>query len=117
MKKRLAYLGAAFLLPALAFADTVNSVQSLAKYVGNLINTIFIPLLFTISFAVFLFGIFRFFILGRGDEENRKKGQDAMIWGIIGFVVMLSVWGLVNIVRGSLPLDPTVPAYPTTPYQ
>jgi hypothetical protein len=115
MKKRLAYLAASFALPALAFAQAITSVQSGAQFVMNFINTIAVPLIFTLAFIVFIFGIFQYFILGRGDEEKAAQGRQLMLWGIIGFFAMLSVWGLVNILVGTFSLNSAVPSYPQAP--
>jgi hypothetical protein len=79
-----------------------------------LINHVLVPLVFAISFIVFLYGVATKYILSSGDEGKVKEGHTLILWGIIGFVVMVSVWGLVNIVTntfslGSSVLSPTPP--------
>jgi hypothetical protein len=32
----------------------------------------------------------------------KEKGKSLMLWGLIGFFVMVSVWGLVNILTGTV---------------
>ncbi len=54
-----------------------------------------IPFLYAIAFLFFLFGIARFFF--SDSEENRKKGKDFALYGIIGFFVLFSVWGIVKL--------------------
>lgn len=61
------------------------------------IDYVLVPLVFSIAFIVFLWGIFNFFIAGGADEEKREKGKQFMIWGFVGFFVMVSVWGIVNL--------------------
>jgi hypothetical protein len=63
----------------------------------GLINTIVVPLIFAGAFFVFIWGIFNYFILGGADETKQKEGRDFAIWGILGMVVLFSVWGLVNV--------------------
>jgi hypothetical protein len=117
MKKRLAYIGTAFALPLLTFAQAITSAQSLGQFVINFINTVAVPVLFAIAFIVFLFGVFQYFILGRGNEEAAQQGRSLMLWGLIGFFLMIAVWGLVNILVGTFNLNTAVPDYPTTPSQ
>lgn len=65
------------------------------------IDYVLVPLVFSLAFIVFLWGIFNFFIAGGADEEKREKGKQFMVWGIIGFFVMVSVWGIVNLLVNS----------------
>ncbi len=61
------------------------------------INTTLVPLVFAIAFIVFLYGVYRFFILGGDNDEKRAEGRQYIMYGVIGFAVMVSVWGLVNL--------------------
>lgn len=63
------------------------------------INTYIVPLIFTIALIVFLFGVARKYVFSHGDPTKVAEGHKLIMWGIIGFVVMLSVWGLVNILQ------------------
>jgi hypothetical protein len=65
------------------------------------IDSYLVPLIFAIAFLVFLWGVFRYFIAGGDSDENRKKGKDFIMYGLIGFFVMISVWGIVNILVDS----------------
>ncbi len=58
-----------------------------------------------IAFIVFLWGVYKYFIYGADNETERATGKQFVLWGIIGFVVILSVWGLVAIVSGTLGLQ------------
>lgn len=67
-----------------------------------------------LAFIVFIWGVFQYFIAGGADEEKRKQGRDFVMWGLIGFVIILSVWGLVNLIMASLGLRAgTRPPLPT----
>ena len=114
--KKFVYAGAAALaFPFLALAQTVNSVQDLASFILNLINNVATPLIFAIAFIVFIWGIVRYFIFGGNDPKKQAEGRQLMIWGIVGFAVMLSVWGLVHILTGSIGLNNNQPV--PTPVQ
>ena len=65
-------------------------------------------LLFAFAVIFFLYGIVKY-ISSNDDEENRKKSKNIMIYGIIGLFVMISFWGIVNILINTFELD-------TSPY-
>lgn len=73
-------------------------IGGIAMTIIFIINSVLVPLLFAISFIVFLYGIAKAYILSPGDEEAVKSGHKIILWGLIGFAVMISVWGLVNVV-------------------
>lgn len=104
--KKLILLAALFLTPTVAFAQ-VSDIQDLGQTVIDIINGVAVPLIFAVAFIVFIWGVFKFFILGGGNEEQREGGRDLMIWGLLGFFFMVSVWGLVNLVVNTFELDDT----------
>ena len=106
--KKLAYTLGAFVVPALAFAQ-VDNVQEIGSTVIDIINTVLVPLIFAIAFIVFLWGVFQYFILGGSDEEKKEQGRSLMIYGLIGFFVMVSVWGLVNLLVGTFNFNSSAP--------
>ena len=42
-----------------------------------------------------------------GDEEKKKEAKNTVIYGVIGLFVMVSIWGLVNILDSTLGLNGT----------
>jgi NADH:ubiquinone oxidoreductase subunit 2 (subunit N) len=113
--KRIALIGAMLALPALTFAAQINDIQGVGSTITDLINNVAVPVLFAIAFIVFIYGVFQFFILGAKDEEKQATGRSLMLWGLIGFFVMVSVWGLVNILVGTFNVNNNLPSFPTTP--
>ena len=119
MKKALSAsaLALAF-LPSLALAQNqpvanIGGLVSLINMASDLINRL-IPFIIALTVLVFLFGVFKFVISG-GDGDSRKEAQGYMIWGIIALFVMVSVWGLVNILVRSFSLNNTTPEPPRLP--
>ena len=109
--KKIAYTALALLLPVAAFAQPrVDSIQDAGGFLVGLINNVAVPVVFALAFIVFIWGVFNYFIAGGHDEEKRDKGKQLMLYGIIGFFVMVSVWGLVNILVGSVDLENEGPA-------
>ena len=80
-------------------------IVDLGQKVIDVINGVLVPVLFAIVFIVFLWGVAKAYIISRGNEAEVKKGHALMLWGLIGFAVMLSVWGLVNIVDSTFGLS------------
>jgi len=66
------------------------------KLIGGL-NEIVIPILFAFAFLFFLYGVFKYFILGGDSDTSRKEGHMFILWGIVALAVMVSTWGLVRI--------------------
>lgn len=106
--KKLAYSALALVLamPLAAMAQPrVDSVQDAGGFMIGLINNIAVPVVFALAFIIFIWGVFNFFIAGGSDQEKREKGRQLMLYGLLGFFVMVSVWGLVNILVGSVQLE------------
>jgi len=90
----------AFALPLVSFA-AINNVSDVGSFIIDTIDNVLVPVLFAVAFIVFLWGAFDAFILGANSEEEKMKGKNLMLWGLIGFFVMVSVWGLVNILTNT----------------
>ncbi|MFA5998008.1 MAG: hypothetical protein WC814_01285 [Candidatus Paceibacterota bacterium] len=104
MKKALALTTgtvAALALPLVSLA-AVNNLSDVGSFIINTINNILVPVLFAVAFIVFLWGAFKTFIVGANNEEVKENGKNLMLWGLIGFFVMVSIWGLVNILTGTI---------------
>ncbi len=78
--------------------------QFLGKVVVQIINPI-ILLLAAAAFVLFLWGVFEF-IKGAGDEGKRAEGKQAILWGIIGLVIIFGAYGIINIALGTFNIAP-----------
>ncbi len=104
MKKALAIIAGtltALAVPLVSLA-AVSNLSDAGSFIINIINNVLVPVLFAVAFIVFLWGAFSTFILGQGSDETKEKGKSLMLWGLIGFFVMVSIWGLVNILTGTI---------------
>ena len=81
------------MFPLVAHATTLDEL--LSKVSAKIINPA-IEFAFIIALVVFLFGVLEF-IRGANNEEKRKKGREHIMWGIVGFLIMFGVWGIINI--------------------
>ena len=105
MKKLLTLV--ALLAPAAALAQTntitdVNGVTSKLVGIGNTA----IYLLVSLAVIFIIWNIVIYFIKGSSDEAARGKAGWSILWGIIGLAVILSIWGLVNILTGTFKTTP-----------
>ena len=78
--------------------------QDLITYVNCIINLSIIPLLFTLATLFFIWGVVQY-MLADADERKRETGKQYRVWGIVALTVMLSVWGLVNLLGNTFGLD------------
>jgi hypothetical protein len=81
----------------------LDSVASKATNIGNLI----IALAISLSVLWIIINVVRYFIVE--GEESRKKGGMAILFGVVGLFVILSIWGLVAILRNSFRTNDQVP--------
>lgn len=127
---RIALIAVALFTPALASAAVSGSLVftfgngagactttlcSIASTFIYLINSVLVPLLFAVAFIMFLYGVAKAYIFSGGNEESIKEGHKLILWGLIGFVVMISLWGLVNIIANTFGLGgQSAPRSPTS---
>ena len=90
-------------------------IQAYATSIIGIINNYVVPVLMAIAFLVFLYGVAKAYIFSEGSEDKVKDGHQVALWGVIGFVIMISVWGLVNIVKDTLIISTVKTDTPTPP--
>lgn len=81
-----------------------SALSAYLDYVTCIIGKSAIPLVFALAAAFFIWGVVKFFFLNVDEEAKRAQGKQYMIWGIIALAVMLSMWGLVNVLRSTFNL-------------
>ncbi len=88
-------------VPALAFAQgNIQPLINLTGQLGVLIGKI-IPVMFAIAIVYFFWGLIKY-IMKAGDPKEAAAGKSIMIYGVIAIAVMVSIYGLVAFLRGSL---------------
>lgn len=87
--------------------------MTFAQFVGGgsegligALNTVVIPVITALAFAVFVWGVANYFLLHGGDEGKRAEGRQFILWGVLGMAVLFSVWGFVRILLSTLGIAP-----------
>ena len=87
--------------------------MTFAQFIGNsstgiigVFNTVVIPLIFVLAFAAFIWGVVSYFFIHESEETKREEGRQFIFWGVLGMVVLFSVWGFVNIMLSTLGIAP-----------
>ncbi len=72
--------------------------------------TLAVPIVVGLGVLFFLWGL-ALYILSAADETKKAEGRDIMVWGVITLFVMVSVWGLVELLQNTLQIksDPAPP--------
>jgi di/tricarboxylate transporter len=93
-----------------------NSINSFSDGVYFVIDNILNPVVILIgalALVYFMVGVFKY--IKDGGEADKKEAIQMITWGIIFLFVMTAVWGLVNLVAGTFPLNKSTPTLPRFP--
>lgn len=119
IRNSLIVAGSAF-LPIVSFAQVnsntlscpqpgdINNLTDLINFFTCILNRTVLPLLVSLAVVFFLWGVIQY-VINPASTEEREKGQQYMIWGIIGIFVIVSIWGLVAILTGTFGIDVLIP--------
>lgn len=80
------------------------------SFLGKIIDVIVNPLIelmFAIAILYFIYGAF-VFIINQDNEEAKSTGKSSMLWGIVGMAIMMSVWGIMNLITHTFGFDRNV---------
>ena len=104
----------ALALPLVTFATEGSSdgIRHLLGIASGVIQAL-IPIVIGVGVIVFLWGVLKYVL--QSSDAGKAEGRQFMLWGIIALFVMVSVWGLVNILRDSLGLNLATPTAPRIP--
>jgi hypothetical protein len=82
-------------LPGFAYAAEGESFKSIVYNKLVPFGDVIVTLLYALAFLYFIIGMVRFFF--SMSDEGREQGKQHAFWGIIAFVVLFSVWGIVRL--------------------
>ena len=82
--------------------DSGGKIGTFFNGILGFINQVLLPVILGIAFLMFVWGVFKFFILGGSDEEAQQKGKSLMLYAVAGFVLILSFYGIVSVLTNGL---------------
>lgn len=96
-----------FTFPLVSFAAPSTIPPTVLGFIGRISTEILNPiiaLMFAIAMAIFIWGVLKY-IWNPDNEQARESGRKSMMWGIIGMVIMVSVFGIVRFIISSIGAD------------
>ena len=102
---------AVLLTPVFAFAQGIadgadaGPFQDLLQNILVFTNTVLIPFIIGIGFLVFVWGMFKYFIVGGANDDAKEQGKSLMIYATLGFLLIIVFWGVVNLLTASTGLQ------------
>ncbi len=105
MKNNILKIGALatlYAFPVIVFAQQGKTLKEVIAIVVDYLS-IGIALIISLAVVTFTWNVYRYFF--KADAENKKEAGLYVMYSTIGFFVILSLWGLVNILMRSLELD------------
>ncbi len=71
-------------------------IQTFLKNIITFLNETIVPFIIAAAFLVFIWNMARYFIIEGANEKEHENAKSLALWGIMAFVIMLSLWGIVN---------------------
>ncbi len=87
--------------PIIALAATNWELADVIYLVMRYLNMILI-LLMAVAVVFFVYNIIMYYVK---PNENRSEAHQYLMWSIIGFFVILSFWGIVNVLQNTFGLQ------------
>lgn len=81
----------------------MNADKLIHNFAKIIVNPL-IGLLFGIALIYFLWGVFQYF-LKSDSGDSRKQGAQHILWGLIGLMIMVSAFGIINLVLGTFSIS------------
>ncbi|MFA6404458.1 MAG: pilin [Candidatus Paceibacterota bacterium] len=93
-------------LPLFAFAQQKKDLNYLISLFTDYLNKILLVMM-GVAVVLFVYYIIKFFLR---PSDKREEGAKYLMWSIIGFFIILSFWGVVNVLKNTFNLDSERPA-------
>ena len=80
---------------------TPTSFKEIVDFVVSFIN-ILIPAIFGLVFLYLVWKIIDSWVIHADDSKKVDEGKQYAVTAVVAFVVMVSVWGIVNLIKQSI---------------
>lgn len=91
---------------------TFSTLADVFKFGTCFLQRLLLPLFFVLAGLCFVWGTVKF--IAAKDSSEKEEGQQFMLWGVIAFAVMLSLWGLIRLFNTTFHLGTSLPTIPKT---
>jgi hypothetical protein len=81
-------------------AAPLTTDQLLKSILANIVNPL-IALMMAVAIIYFLWGVFDF-VRHADSSEERKKGGMHMLYGALGLFIMVTAYGILNLILGTI---------------
>lgn len=83
-------------------------MAALSTFIGKVVVQIINPIILLLAgaaFVLFVWGGFQF-VLNAGDDTKRAEGRSALLWGLIGLVIIFGAYKIIDLAINSFNLHP-----------
>jgi hypothetical protein len=95
------------LTPLVAYAATSKKLSDVIADITGYLDQV-LKLLMGFAVVMFVWYVIRYFIM-QSDDTKRTEAAQYVMWSLIGFFIILSLWGLVNILISTFNLGSNSP--------
>lgn len=81
--------------------EAYKLISKINEYILNPI----ILIIFAVALLFFMFGVFEYLWKSHSDPSAIQKGAKHIGWGLVGMFVMVSVFGFIQIIMNTIPVD------------
>ncbi len=84
--------------------EKLSKTPAVAGVVDKVMSVIVIPIiegLVVFTILIFIWGVVQM-IMNSDDSDARKTGQNHVLWGVIGLVIMLSAYGIIQVIANTI---------------
>ena len=86
------------------------TIDPFLRKLDDLVLNPLVLLLFGVSMLYFVYGVIRFLSVDAGDKgQSREEAKRSIFWGIVGMVIMFSVYGIIQFVLATFGVPLTAP--------
>lgn len=77
------------------------SVKTLMNSITKVIINPLIVLIFALAVVLFVYGLVRY-LISPDSEEVKKSSKSSMFWGLVGILIMVSVYSIIKIIINTI---------------
>lgn len=110
--KHALFIFALFLSVPIAAVAAPTTLQGFGGSLTNFLSGTILSFMLAVALLVFIYNVIRFFIADTDSYDKKEKARRYMIWSVAGFVLIISIWGVVNLLVAGTNLGRNLPVCP-----